>query len=230
MLYIRTKTLTALRKLDHERKKQILLFLKESSLLSEDDQSLLNGANFNGMIIEHNDCIFRNVIFFGIDFRDTIISESNFEHTSLVYTDLRRVKFDLVNFDNVNLSQVMFSHSIMQMKSTIIRNSLLPNQTFLPVDDIRIHSNFCTEFSPWSLRPIDEIMIEDCTLVSNIFNVSMTHSIRGPFYDRSVLIDAGQAEFHFQIKQQYPMKFISIIIYYIGLDHGVFETQQIGEG
>lgn len=76
LLYIRTKTLTALRKLDHERKKQILLFLKRSSLLLEDDQSLLNGANFNGMIIEHNDCIFRN--------------------------------------------------------------SLLPNQTFSPVDDIRI--------------------------------------------------------------------------------------------
>lgn len=135
MLYIRTKTLTALRKLDHERKKQILLFLKESSLLSEDDQSVLNGAHFNGMIIEHNDCIFRHVIFSGIDFQnvslihcmfnnvtfrrvnfhrsisrnsmffrtyfiechldnvdfqDSVISESNFEHTSLAYADLRR--------------------------------------------------------------------------------------------------------------------------------------------
>lgn len=139
------------------------------------------------------------------------------------------MKFDLVNFNNVNLSQVMLSHSTMQMKSITIRNSLLPNGTFSSVDDIRIYSNFCTSFSPWSIRPVDEIRIENCTLVSNISNVSMAYSIRDPFYDRSVLIDAGQAEFHFQIKQQYPMKSISIIIYYVGLDHGVFETQQIGE-
>jgi len=47
LLYIRTKTLTTLRKLDNERKKYILLFLQESLLLSEDERSLLIGANFN---------------------------------------------------------------------------------------------------------------------------------------------------------------------------------------
>jgi hypothetical protein len=43
-----------------------------------------------------------------------------------------------------------------------------------------------------------------------------------------VFIDANQAEFFFEVKQKYTMTFVSIIIYYVGVECGVFETQQIG--
>jgi hypothetical protein len=47
-----------------------------------------------------------------------------------------------------------------------------------------------------------------------------------PFFDRSVLINA-KAEFFVEVKQKYTMTFVSIIIYFVGVDRGVFETQQI---
>ena len=53
--------------------------------------------------------------------------------------------------------------------------------------------------------------------------------IREPFIDRSVLIDAGRANFLFELKRNDTHMSISIVIYFVGVDHGVFETQQFGK-
>ncbi|CAF3630994.1 unnamed protein product [Rotaria sp. Silwood1] len=271
LLYIRTKTLTTLRKLDNERKKYILLFLKESSLLSEDEQSLLSGADFNGIKIDHNDCVFRNVIFSGVyfqqvsfmnclfenvtfryvdfheavlshsifyltyfiscrmdyvNFQESVISESYFNSSSLSYTDFRQVKIDFVKFYNVNLTKASFSDNPIQTQYSLIRNSLLPNGTFSTIDDINIISNLCTSFEKWSPIPIDGIKVDNCTFVIKISNTTIARYIRRPFIDRSVLIGAEQADFLLELKQKYTMMYISIIIYFVGVEHGVFETQQ----
>ncbi len=49
------------------------------------------------------------------------------------------------------------------------------------------------------------------------------------FVDRSVLIDADQAEFFLELKQKYMMTFTTILIYFVGVDDGVFEIQQVGK-
>ncbi|CAF4020713.1 unnamed protein product, partial [Rotaria sordida] len=97
LLYTRTKTLTALRKLDIVRKKHILLFLKESSLLSNDTQSLWFGADFNRIKIDGNDCRFSNATFWGVQFQyasltncqfeNVIFRDTNFNHATLTQCD-----------------------------------------------------------------------------------------------------------------------------------------------
>jgi uncharacterized protein YjbI with pentapeptide repeats len=273
LLYIRTKTLTVLRKLDNERKKYVFLFLKESFLLSADEQSLLVEANFNGIRLNQYDCYFKHTTFLGIyfenvsftncvfenvtfryvyfhranltnsifylsqfyacqmdyvNFQQTIISESIFDRSLLSYADFRHVKFDFTKFNNVNFTKAIFSDTSIQMKNTKITNSLLWNQTFSSIDEIHIHSNFCFSFDRWSPQPIDGFRIDNCTLITTISNANLSIDIIEPFSDRMVLIDANQAEFFFEVKQKYTMTFLSITIYYVGVERGVFETRQIG--
>jgi hypothetical protein len=115
------------------------------------------------------------------------------------------------------------------MKNIKVRNSLLWNETFSEIDDIQIHSNFCFSFDRWSPQPIDGFQLHNCTLITNILNANLSIDMTEPFFDRSVLINANQAEFFVEVKQKYTMTFVSIIIYFVGVDRGVFETQQIGK-
>ncbi|CAF3743183.1 unnamed protein product [Rotaria sordida] len=104
---------------------------QKSSLLNEDEQSLLVGANFNRIKINHDD--------------------------SLSYKDFRQVKIDFVNFYNVNVIKATFFDNSTQMQYLLIRNSFLPNGTFSPIDDIDVISNLCTSFEKWSPISIDGI-------------------------------------------------------------------------
>ncbi|CAF3925845.1 unnamed protein product [Rotaria magnacalcarata] len=137
LLYMRTKTLTTLRKLDNEL-----------------------GANFNGIELNQNDCIFKNVTFSGVyfqkvsfrnclfenvifrqvdfrgailtnsifyltyfiscemdsvNFQQAVISEPDFNGSSLSYTNFQQVKIDFVRFYNVDLTKASFSDSSSQM-------------------------------------------------------------------------------------------------------------------
>lgn len=273
LLYIRTKTLTALRKLDNERKKYLLLFLQESSLLSEDELSLLVGAVFNGIKIHYHDCVFRNVIFVGVYFENvtftycifenvtfryvkfqysiltnsvfyltsfiscqmeyvnlenTIISESEINNTLLGYANFQDVKLDFVKFNNVNLTRASFSKNATQTRYISIRNSMLPNGTFSSIDDIISHSKLCQNFDHWSLRPSFGIKDLNCTFVATIAHASISKGIILPFLDRSVLIDADQADFLFEIEEKYTRTSLTIAIYFVGVENGVFAPQQFG--
>jgi hypothetical protein len=64
-------------------------------------------------------------------------------------------------------------------------------------------------------------------LIANITNATISKDIISPFLDRSVLIDADEAEFVLELKQKYTMTFVSINIYFVGVEHGVFETQEL---
>lgn len=274
LLYIRTKTLTTLRKLDNERKKYVLLFLKESSLLHEDEQSLLVGANFNGIDLSYNDCIFKNVTFSGVyfqevsfehclfenvifrnvnfhkatltnsifyltyfiscqmdyvNFYESIISESDFNSTSLSYTNFNQVKIDYVKFNDVNLTKAIFFDNSSQKQYSIIRNSLLPDQTFSPIDNFQVTSNLCETVNEWSPLPRNGIQLHNCTFTVNMSKTSLAKYIQSPFTNRSVLIDAKQAEFLFELKQKYKSMAILVVIYFVGVEHGMFETQQYGK-
>ena len=275
LLYIRTKTLTSLRKLDDTRKKYVLLFLRESSLLIEDEHSLLDGADFNSIQIDPQDCKFRNVIFSGVsfqevsfthclfenvtfsrvdfrramlthsafyrthfiscrvdnvDFRHTVISESTFNQSSITWTNFRYAKIDYVKFLNVNLTRATFSADPDQLPTySLVRNSILPNGTFSLVDDIHIDPNLCAFADEWSVRPEDGIRSVNCTFVTRVSNASMTHWIRWPLFDRSMLIDANEAELDLALQQRRPARYITLSIYSVGIEHGVFETKQVGK-
>ncbi|CAF3673185.1 unnamed protein product [Rotaria socialis] len=93
----------------------------------------------------------------------------------------------------------------------MIRNSLLPNGTFSSTDDIHIISNLCVAIEQWSPLLTDGILVDNCTFVINISKTAIAQYIRAPFIGRFVSID------------------VSIIIYFVGVDRGVFETQQFGK-
>ncbi|UJR32345.1 hypothetical protein I4U23_019808 [Adineta vaga] len=247
LLYIRTKTLTSLRKLDNKRKTYVLLFLKESSLLIEDKHSLLEGADFNQIETDRKDCIFQNVAFRrarlinaafyltnfiscpmdNLSFQNSVISESKVKHSSLPNTNFRNVKLDYVKFINVNLTKASFDDNSMQMKYVLIEHSILSNGTFSFIEDIHIDLNPCNSLEQWSIQPLDALHIINCTFVATRPLVVLAHWIKRSLIDRSKLINAGQAEFFVEIKQQqYAITFLSLSVYCIGIEHGVFETKR----
>lgn len=59
-----------------------------------------------------------------VNFQHTVLSESNFNGSSLSYTDFRQVKIDSVKFTNVNLTKAILSDSSTQMIYPFIRNSI----------------------------------------------------------------------------------------------------------
>ncbi|CAF1177905.1 unnamed protein product [Rotaria magnacalcarata] len=108
----------------------------------------------------------------------------------------------------------------------MIRNSLLPNGALSSAVDIHIISNVCVAIEQWSPLPADGILVDNCIFVINISKTTIAQYIKAPFIDRSVFIDVGQADFLFELKRNDTHMSISIIIYFVGVDHGVFETQQ----
>jgi uncharacterized protein YjbI with pentapeptide repeats len=268
LLYIRTKTLTSLRKLDIERKKRILLFLKESSLLSE--HNLLTGADFSQIQISGDDCQFTNATFFGVDFQqvsfisclfanvtfshsnfhrarftrsifslshfvdchlndvdfqNVIMVYSDFNSSKLSHADFRRAKLDHVNFSDVDLTGAIFTN-YSQLEHLSIRNSLLPNGTFSQIDEIQFDSGSeCLLLDKWYALPETIVLGENCTFTANISNatVSLISDVRV----RSMLIDAGQAEIMFKVRQSHKTAPILITIMFASIN-GVYELHNIG--
>ena len=126
LLYIRTKILITLRKVDKARKKQILRFLDESSLLSTDGNWLLTGAEFDRIEMEPYECRFFNTYFWGVSFVEAQLKqcifgnntfrESNFQHTDMTRTVFRVSTFmdsllDHANFQGTTIYQISFNGS-----------------------------------------------------------------------------------------------------------------------
>ena len=123
---IRTKTLTVLRKLDIERKKRVLLFLIESSLLSEKTQYLLSGADYNRIKIDLADCLFVNAHFVGVHFQQVSFTNCIFHNVTFREANLNRAilthgvfslthciscQMDHVNFQGAIISETYFNSS-----------------------------------------------------------------------------------------------------------------------
>ncbi|CAF4665422.1 unnamed protein product, partial [Rotaria sp. Silwood2] len=244
LLYIRTKTLTALRKLDIVRKKHVLLFLKESSLLLNDTQHLWFGADFNGIKVDGNECRFMNATFWGVQFQyvsltncifeNVIFRDSNFNHATLTRSSFLNTHFmscymEQVNFQDAIIFTVYFNGSILNFANLLhtklnnvfflnvnlmgaifnikpldfftIRNSILPNGTFSPVDSFYIKMDDCASLDGWFILPNGSIQVNNCMIVSTNINASMSQIVPMSLTDLSILINTNQMEFEFKIHE-----------------------------
>ncbi|CAF1163024.1 unnamed protein product [Didymodactylos carnosus] len=129
LLYIRTKTLSSLRKLDPERKKHLLFFLYESQLLQYDktkkhSRSILNlaGADLNYIYVTKLKN-FNNLSLPGVDlnhagyinchlqnsrFADSTMNNIKFINSFLLGTRFSRCSLERADFRNTTLTQVSF--------------------------------------------------------------------------------------------------------------------------
>jgi uncharacterized protein YjbI with pentapeptide repeats len=273
LLYIRTKTLTALRKLDDERKKHVLLFLKESSLLSNEKQSLWFGADFNRIKLDGEECRFSNVTFWGVqfqyvsltnciflnvtflesnfnrailtrssffssrfiscrmehvNFQDGIIYSTHLNGSTLSYANFQRTILDTSKFFNVNLTGAAFS--TISQDHPFIWNSLLPNGTFSQIDEIHREMNECASPTEWMADPGGSIQVNSCVFEAATFNESVSQYGLNITLDKySILIDANQAEFEFQVRQNSTKQTISVMVFFEGVQNLVFDLRNIGK-
>ncbi|CAF3968256.1 unnamed protein product [Rotaria sp. Silwood2] len=268
LVYIHSKTLAALRTLDVERKKNILLFLRDSSLLSEDENSILSEADFSRIHLENDECLFFKVIFSGANFyrtsfrnclfdnvifrrtdfrfsdlagsifmdvqfiecsineaifHDTILSEVTFNGTTLARADFSRAKLDSIHLFNVNLTKAIFDNQT-QVISLEIKNSILPNGSFSQIDDLFIAPKPCESLENWQIKPVDTVQVENCTLVAKIPDVNLEQALNFPFVERSLLVDAHQAELEITVEQSFNTQTIRIDIIFVGRKSGVYKV------
>ena len=143
LIYIPSKILVALRTVDVERKKNILLFLKDS-LCSPVPISMASS-----IVI----CLFENVIFREISFRASDFTRSTFINTQFIRYGMDEVnfheaiisesKFDSITFSNVNLSAALVS-SPDPMDSAEVKYPILTNGS---LSRIECHSRtYCLRF------------------------------------------------------------------------------------
>lgn len=273
LIYIRSKTLAALRTLDVERKKNILLFLKDSLLLSAEETSVLSQADFNRIRIEGDKCRFSDVIFFGayfngvffrhclfehvifreisfrasdftgstfintqfircemneVNFHEAILSGSKFDGSSLGRADFTRVKFDSITFSNVNLSAALVI-SLDSMDFVEVKNSILPNGSFSRIEGLRIPSQACESLDRWKILSMNTVEVQDCALVATAANVSVEHTVRVLFVERSVLIDAHRAEFHVRFNRNHQDTTETFAVVFVGESNGVYDVHDGSE-
>ena len=273
LIYIRSKTLAALRTLDVERKKNILFFLKDSLLLSAEETSVLFQADFNGIRIEGDQCKFSDVIFFGahfndvffrhclfenvifreisfrasdftrstfihtqfircemdeVNFHEAILSGSKFDGCSLGRADFTRVQFDSTVFTNVNLSAASVS-SLHPMDFVEVKNSILPNGSFSRIESLRVPPQACESLDRWKVLPANSVEVQDCALVATAANVSVEHTVKVLFLERSVLVDAHRAEFHVQYNRNHQDITETFDVVFVGGRNGVYNVYEGSE-
>ncbi|CAF1207409.1 unnamed protein product [Didymodactylos carnosus] len=135
LMYIRTKTLSSLRKLDTRRRKHLLLFLYESQLLQYDeakkhDRSTLNlaGANLNHIDIEKptnfnnlslpsvelNNASFINCDLQHSQFADAVMNNIRFTNSFLLGTSFSRCSLERADFRNTTLAEVSFRSAVLR--------------------------------------------------------------------------------------------------------------------
>jgi hypothetical protein len=138
LIYVHSKTLAALHTLDVERKKDFLLFLKDSRLLSSDETSLLFDADLSEIRIEGEKCKFFNLIFSGAYFT--------------------RVRFDSVTLSNVNLTGATMP-LLDHMDSVDMINFILPNGSFSRIEDLHVIPGQCESLNRWRIVPTNSVEI-----------------------------------------------------------------------
>ncbi|CAF1300066.1 unnamed protein product [Didymodactylos carnosus] len=135
LIYIRTKTLSSLRKLDTQRRKHLLLFLYESQLLQYDkakkhDRSTLNlaGANLNHIHIE-KPTNFNNLSLPGVELNNASFINCHLQHSrfadaemnNIIFTNsfllgarFSRCSLERADFRNTTLAQVSFKSAVLR--------------------------------------------------------------------------------------------------------------------
>lgn len=145
LLYIRTKTLTILRKLDIERKQYLLLFLVESSLLFEGQFSLLQGANFTGIHLYQYECSFRNLILAGVIFANVSFINCVFENVTFSGVDFRHAIltksiFYQSRFQFCQVDYADFAHSFISETSFTTTSLAFANFYQAKLDYVQINN------------------------------------------------------------------------------------------
>ncbi|CAF0903989.1 unnamed protein product [Didymodactylos carnosus] len=118
LMYIRTKTLSSLRKLDTRRRKHLLLFLYESQLLQYDeakkhDRSTLNlaGANLNHIDIA---IVHKRRSLADEKFADAVMNNIRFTNSFLLGTSFSRCSLERADFRNTTLAEVSFRSAVLR--------------------------------------------------------------------------------------------------------------------
>ncbi|CAF1240105.1 unnamed protein product [Rotaria sordida] len=145
-----------------------------------------------------------------------MLSFANFLHTTL----------STAYFLNVNLTGAIFTTKLLNF--FVIRNSLLPNGTFSPVDGIDIKMNECALLDGWQVIPDRSIQIKNCTLVTTNNNASINRIIPMSLADHSMLINTNQAEFQFKIHENGLPTRILINIVFDNAENLIFDIHDTG--
>ncbi|CAF1525858.1 unnamed protein product, partial [Didymodactylos carnosus] len=178
LLYIRTKTLSSLRKLDPQRKKHVLFFLYESQLLQYDkakkhDRSTLNLAgadlthihvtklkNFNNLSlpgVDLNNASFINCQLQHSRFADSVMNNIRFTNSFLLRTRFSRCSLERADFTNADLYGALMTEKHLQ-EAELLDNARLPNGSFAMIqgknlvvngENIGCHSKL---LSPWVME------------------------------------------------------------------------------
>ena len=145
ILYIHTKTLTALRNLDEERKKNILRFLQESLLLSSGKSDLLVGADFSRINMNQNECVFTDVYLDGASFQDSSFTQCVFRRSRLTQIDFRGADLARSVFGFSNLTECLLDNANLQ--GAIIRSATFTSTSLSYVnfrgaklDEVQFHN------------------------------------------------------------------------------------------
>jgi uncharacterized protein YjbI with pentapeptide repeats len=194
-VHIRTKTLTSLRQIDSERRKNLLLFLYESELIyQKPEQQIssllkLDGADFNGIHFEHtieNHCSFTRLYLHNV-----YLSNSTFI----------KCYIDRANFSRSVMYNVMFCESM--LIRTSFKWALLDNASFYRTKLTTM--NFCgaslagSRFTgtTWSNAGVDftntnltgAILSNEQLKNSTLFNCILPNGTWGPIQMRNLVIN-----------------------------------------
>ena len=120
MLYVRAKTLTILRDMDEERKKNILRFLYESWLLSNIEINVMRGADFDRIKVHNEECAFMDAYLDGASFQDSSFTQCIFRRSRLTQIDFRGADLARSVFGFSNLTDCRLDNANLQ--SAIIRS------------------------------------------------------------------------------------------------------------
>ena len=212
---------------------------------------VFSGAYFNQVSLLN--CLFENIIFRGISFRrsnftrstfintqfisckmeeaifhQVILSEVNFDGSSLNQADFTEVRFDSVTMSNANLTGAMVP-SLDQVRSVEMINSILPNGSFSQIEDLRVIPDQCASLDQWMILPVNSVEVRDCLLIARAANVTLEHKVKFPFAQRALLVDAGRAQFCVQFNRTWNTTANSFDVIFLGGRHGVYDAHEASE-
>ncbi|CAF2098195.1 unnamed protein product [Rotaria magnacalcarata] len=162
ILVIRTKTLSTLRQLEIERKREIILFLYENELIQNNKYPIeelvaLDNGDLTGIEFKHSmtfTCELKNlylasILASNIIFNDCQLRNADFNGASMVQTTFNDCIMSSENFMNSDLTDASFNENNMRnikfagatLTRARIRNSILENVDFTNADLIDSNVN-----------------------------------------------------------------------------------------
>ncbi|CAF1208336.1 unnamed protein product [Didymodactylos carnosus] len=197
LLYIRTKTLTVLRKLDPQRKKNLMLFLIESRLINTDDESKdldLSGADFSNIHFNgtmQSKCKLESiylpdVYLINASFLNCRIIEVNFTGSYLMNTKFTQPIIENSIFKNCVLDESGFTGT--ELFSINFANAFLPHSDFTAAFNVR-HPDF-TNADLTNVTIADEHLKE-----ATLYNAILPNKTFGPIQSESLVVN-GDAEYN----------------------------------